>query len=147
MDISLLKYIPIFSELSETDLQKISRAATKQLYRKDNMILIEEEIGSTMFIILNGRVKISRISDDGREVILSILSEGDFFGEVSVLTGRPRTATICAAGRAELLRLDKDKLDAVIEDHPRVHEILEEFYKKRAKHTVDAMVESLKKRS
>ena len=75
MDISLLQFIPIFSELSENDLQKISRAATKQLYRKDNMILIEEEVGSTMFIILEGRVKISRISEEGREVILSILSE------------------------------------------------------------------------
>ena len=78
MDVGFLKYIPLFSELSDDDLREILKLAMRQVYKKDNMILIEEEIGSTMFIILDGRVKISRISDDGREVILSILSEGDF---------------------------------------------------------------------
>ncbi len=52
MDIEVLKYIPLFSELSDDDLREIVKLAVRQFYKKDNMILIEEEIGSTMFIIL-----------------------------------------------------------------------------------------------
>ena len=72
MDIHELKMIPLFSELTEDELTDIASIAMEQTFKKDTMILIEEEVGSTMFIILNGRVKISRISDEGREVILSI---------------------------------------------------------------------------
>jgi cAMP-dependent protein kinase regulator len=80
----------------------------------------------------------------GDSVYLANLGEGDFFGEVSVLTGKPRTATITAAQRSELLRLDKEKLDEIVGRHPRVKNVLEDFYKKRASHTVEAMVDSLK---
>jgi CRP/FNR family cyclic AMP-dependent transcriptional regulator len=120
MDISLLKYIPIFSELSETDLQKIARASIKQLYRKDNMILIEEEFGSTMFIILNGRVKISRISEDGREVILSILSEGDFFGEMSILDGETRSANVVTLEDSEILVIRREDFLQMLHDFPQI---------------------------
>jgi len=66
MDISILKTIPIFSELSDQELREIQKVSVRQTFKKDNMILIEEEVGSTMFIILDGRVKISRLSDEGR---------------------------------------------------------------------------------
>jgi CRP/FNR family transcriptional regulator, cyclic AMP receptor protein len=120
MDISLLKFIPIFSELSETDLQKIARASIKQLYRKDNMILIEEEFGSTMFVILNGRVKISRISEDGREVILSILSEGDFFGEMSILDGETRSANVVTLEDSEILVIRREDFLQMLHDFPQI---------------------------
>jgi CRP-like cAMP-binding protein len=65
---------------------------------------------------------------------------------VSVLSGKPRTATITASQRTELLRLDKSKLDGVLSKHPGIRKVLDEFYKKRAAHTVEAMIESLKKK-
>ena len=120
MDISLLKFIPIFSELSDNDLLRIARASTKQLYRKDNMILIEEEIGSTMFVILNGRVKISRISDDGREVILSILGEGDFFGEMSILDGETRSANVVTLEDSEILVIRREDFLQMLHDFPQI---------------------------
>jgi len=58
MDISELKLIPLFSELKDSDLEQIAKMTVRQVYKKDNMVLIEEEVGSTMFVILNGRVKI-----------------------------------------------------------------------------------------
>jgi CRP-like cAMP-binding protein len=63
-----------------------------------------------------------------------------------VLTGKPRTATITASQRTELLRLDKEKLDGVLAKHPGIRKVLDQFYKKRASHTVEAMIESLKKK-
>ncbi|MFQ5582896.1 MAG: Crp/Fnr family transcriptional regulator [Calditrichia bacterium] len=115
-----MKTIPLFSELSEKDLQKIVRVASKQKYHKDNLILIEEEVGSSMFIILDGRVKISRISDDGREVILSILSEGDFFGEMSLLDGQTRSANVTAVDDSELLVIRREDFLQILFDYPQI---------------------------
>jgi len=120
MDISALKYIPLFSELSETDLKEITKLAVRQYYKKDNMILIEEEIGSTMFIILDGRVKISRISEEGREVILSILSEGDFFGEMSILDGQNRSANVVTLDDSKIMIVRREDFLQMLHDYPQI---------------------------
>src|SRR5260370_679788 len=62
------------------------------------------------------------------------------------ITGNPRTPTITASKRTELLRLDKEKLDNALSKHPGIRKVLDEFYRKRAKHTVEAMIESLRKK-
>lgn len=120
MDVGFLKYIPLFSELSEDDLREIVKLAARQVYKKDNMILIEEEIGSTMFIILDGRVKISRISDDGREVILSILSEGDFFGEMSILDGQNRSANVVTLDDSRIMVIRREDFLQMLHDYPQI---------------------------
>jgi CRP-like cAMP-binding protein len=120
MDVGFLKYIPLFSELSDNDLREISNLAVRQVYKKDNMILIEEEIGSTMFIILEGRVKISRISDDGREVILSILSEGDFFGEMSILDGQNRSANVVTLEDSKIMVIRREDFLQMLHDYPQI---------------------------
>lgn len=120
MDVGFLKYIPLFSELSDDDLREIVKLAVRQVYKKDNMILIEEEIGSTMFIILDGRVKISRISDDGREVILSILSEGDFFGEMSILDGQNRSANVVTLDDSKIMVIRREDFLQMLHDYPQI---------------------------
>ena len=120
MDISTLKYIPLFSELVDDDLRAISKVAVKQNFRKDNMVLIEEEVGSTMFIILDGRVKISRISDEGREVILSIMSEGDFFGEMSILDGQARSANVITLEDSSILIIHREDFLRMMHDYPQI---------------------------
>ncbi len=120
MDISLLKYVPLFSELSDHDLGEISKVAVRQVFRKDNMILIEEEVGSTMFVILEGRVKISRISEEGREVILSILSEGDFFGEMSILDGQARSANVVTLEDSTIMVIHREDFLKMMHDYPQI---------------------------
>ena len=120
MNADILKQIPLFSEMNDRDLDKIIHLASKQKYHKENLILIEEEIGSTMFIILSGRVKISRISDDGREVILSILSDGDFFGEMSLLDGHTRSANVTAIEESELLVIRREEFLQMLKDFPQI---------------------------
>lgn len=120
MDITALRTIPIFSELTDAELEKITKVAVQQVFRKDNMVLIEEEIGSTMFIILDGRVKISRISDEGREVILSILSEGDFFGEMSILDGQTRSANVVTLEDSEIMVIRREDFLQMLHDYPQI---------------------------
>lgn len=120
MDLDILRSIPLFSELSDEDLTKISEQTVTQIYKKDNMVLIEEEVGSTMFIILGGRVKISRISDEGREVILSILMDGDFFGEMSILDGQTRSANAVTLEDTELLIVRRENFLRLLHDYPQI---------------------------
>ena len=120
MDIQDLQMIPLFSELNNDQLEDISRFAVKQMYKKDNMVLIEEEVGSTMFVIISGRVKISRISDEGREVILSILVDGDFFGEMSILDGQTRSANAVTLEDTELLIIRRENFLQMLHDYPQV---------------------------
>lgn len=120
MEFDILKNIPLFSELSEKDLEKVLQVANRQRYHKENLILIEEEVGSSMFVILEGRVKISRISDDGREVILAILSEGDFFGEMSLLDGHTRSANVTAIDDSELLVIRREEFLQMLHDYPQI---------------------------
>jgi len=120
MDIMDLKLIPLFSELREEELEDLMKVSVRQAFKKDNMVLIEEEVGSTMFIILSGRVKISRISDEGREVILSILVDGDFFGEMAILDGQTRSANAVTLEDTEMLIIRRENFLRMLHDYPQI---------------------------
>jgi len=120
MDPIDLKLIPLFSELKEDELNSLTKVSVRQTFKKDNMVLIEEEVGSTMFIILKGRVKISRISDEGREVILSILVDGDFFGEMAILDGQTRSANAITLEDTEMLIIRRENFLQMLHDYPQI---------------------------
>ena len=71
------------------------------------------------------------------------LEEGDFFGEISILTGEPRTATVTTVTSCELLELDRPALNSIIETHPNVLEVLREFHKRRAESTIEAAIRGM----
>lgn len=120
MEINLLKRVPIFSQLLDDELDKIRDLCVTQHYVKDRIILIEEESGNTLFIIQKGRVKVSRMSDDGREVILSILERGEFFGELSLIDGKARSASVTAIEDSEVLMLRRGDFLGLLEEYPQI---------------------------
>jgi hypothetical protein len=139
---------PLFEILGDVEREAIVQEMEVETHDEGSVIINEGDPGTSMYLIASGEVKVYTRStgNAGGSVYLARLGEGDFFGEVSVLTGKPRTATITASQRTELLRLDKDKLDGVLGKHPDLRRVLDDFYKQRAKHTVEAMIESLKTR-
>jgi hypothetical protein len=139
---------PLFEVLGDVERDAIIKEMEVETHDEGSVILNEGDPGTSMYLIASGEVKVFTRSTGAAagSVYLARLGEGDFFGEVSVLTGKPRTATITASQRTELLRLDKDKLDGVLSKHPDIRKVLDNFYKQRAKHTVEAMIDSLKKK-
>ena len=139
---------PLFEVLGDVEREAIVKEMEIESHDEGSVIISEGDPGTSMYLIASGEVKVYTRSSGpaGGALYLARLGEGDFFGEVSVLTGKPRTATITASQRTELLRLDKDKLDGVLSKHPGIRKVLDDFYRKRAKHTVEAMIESLKKK-
>jgi CRP-like cAMP-binding protein len=137
---------PLFEVLSDEERDALVREMEVETHNEGDIVISEGDAGSSMYLIASGEVKVYTRGSAGTPVYLAQLGAGDFFGEVSVLTGKPRTATITAAQRTELLRLDKVKLDNALAKYPGIRRVLDDFYKRRAKHTVEAMIENLKKK-
>lgn len=115
-----LKSIPIFSELDKNRLSQISLLGKRKFYKKDITILKEDETGSALFVIMRGKVKVSRSSDDGKEVILTILNESDFFGEMAILDGLSRSASITAIEDTELFLIQRSDFLNLLRQHPEI---------------------------
>ena len=102
MDAALLSNVPLFEELEGKDLDAIAKVAISRSYSKGSIIILAEEEGDTLFIISQGQVKVSIVSEDGREAILALLGEGAVFGELSLLDGKPRSANVVATEATNL---------------------------------------------
>jgi len=116
-DRELLRTVPIFSELSDADITSLARLASRRRYPKDTVVFFENEEGDFFFMIVEGRIKVTILGDDGREVILSILGTGDFFGEMALLDNEPRSATAIAIEDSELVSLHRHDFQSVLADN------------------------------
>ena len=102
-----LDEIHVFSDLSEEELEKVANLCTPRTYPKNSMIILEEEFGDTVFGIIEGTVKITRVNDEGKEVILALLGQGELFGELAILDGEARSANALAQEKRLLLAFPK----------------------------------------
>lgn len=116
----LLKKVSIFADLSDDQIENLVRLVTVREYPKDAPIIHRMDPGDSMFIIANGRVKVSLFGEDGREIILSTLSTGDFFGEMSLLDQEPRSADVSTKDDSILLQLKRDDFVGHIQAYPSV---------------------------
>ncbi len=140
--IALLHTVPIFKDLSDKDVITMSEKMVTRSYNKGQIILLEEAMGETFFVIANGSVKITRLSDDGREVILAMLGEGDFFGEMSLLDGEGRSANVVALDDAKVFTLSRNDFLDILQKFPKIAiSLLEELARRLRKS--DQQIESL----
>jgi CRP-like cAMP-binding protein len=115
-----LRSVSIFSDLSDVELASISKKMTPYSYSKGEFIVMEEMEGQQCYFITHGSVKITRSSKEGREVILAILTAGEFFGEMSLLDGEARSANVLALEETKVLALNGNDFMATLEEYPRV---------------------------
>lgn len=138
----ILQQIPLFSSLNESELDAIDRVSITKIFPKEKIILLEDEDGDTLFIIMDGKVKVTTYSESGKEVIFSILNAGDFFGEMSLLDGKPRSATVVSMEDAQIQLIRRAEFYRLLEDHPRIAlRLLEELASRLRK--ADERIESL----
>jgi CRP/FNR family cyclic AMP-dependent transcriptional regulator len=115
-----LSSVPLFSQLREGDIEQLSRAAHERSYPKGSVILFENDPGEALYVVLTGQVKVVLIAEDGREVILSIRSEGDFFGEMSLIDDEPRSAHVIAMEDSKLLVLRREDFNRSLQEMPQI---------------------------
>ncbi|MDH3816911.1 MAG: cyclic nucleotide-binding domain-containing protein, partial [Acidobacteriota bacterium] len=134
----------LFSSFEPEALVEIITSTELRSYNEGDIIVTEGEAGSSLFLVVGGSVKVFTRTEDGGNMPLAELGPGDFFGEVSLLTGRPRTATITASTEVTAIELDRANLDRIAEGHPEVGQVLEDFYERRAKDTVEAVIKRIR---
>jgi hypothetical protein len=131
---------PLFEGFSEEELVAVIRGLRLLTFEPGDVLVTEGAAGASLFILTTGRVKAFVKNARGESVKVHELAEGSFFGEISILTGRPRTATLTAAAPCEVLELDKATLDTITQTHPHVLEVLRRFHEARAQDTVEAII-------
>src|SRR5688572_6434676 len=107
MDKDLLGNIPLFAKLKDEELGELAKLLKSERVEDHQPIFWIGEEGSDFYILQVGRVTVSYPDDTGREVTIAVLGPGDFFGEISLLDGGPRTSTIRADGDVMLLSLSR----------------------------------------
>ena len=119
-EINFLRNVPIFAELEEKDLLRVVKLGTSQKYKKGNIVVLEQESGAALFVIITGKVKVVRMDEDGREVILSMFGPGEFFGEMSLLDGLARSASVVATVKSELFMIHRRDFLELLNEFPSV---------------------------
>jgi CRP/FNR family transcriptional regulator, cyclic AMP receptor protein len=107
MDLDLLSNIPLFAKLSETELRELGGLLKEQRVANQQPVFWIGDEGSEFYLVQIGRVAVCYPDEAGHEVTIAVLGPGDFFGEISLLDGGPRTATIRADGDVTLLSLSR----------------------------------------
>jgi CRP/FNR family cyclic AMP-dependent transcriptional regulator len=115
-----LRRVPLFGDLSEGDLVRFADVTREREYPRNSVILFEDDPGDSLYIVSTGQVKVVLIGEDGREVILSVLNDGDFFGEMSLIDDEPRSAHVIAMKDSRLLVLRRDDFQQQINQHPSI---------------------------
>lgn len=133
---------PLFSDFSREELLAVIRGLNLLSFEPGEIIMTEGEAGSSLLILTTGMVRAFAVNSFGTNIQIRTMEEGEFFGEISLLTGKPRTATITAATPCELLELDKKALDEIAKDHPHVMEVVQEFHDQRSGSTDEMMARS-----
>ena len=113
-----LRTIPLFSSVSDEDLESIASLLIERRFPKHKTIVEEGLPGDYMYVIREGRVKVTKLSGDGREKILELLEEGSFFGEMSLLDSAPRSASVKALTEVRILALARNDFLNVLRRSP-----------------------------
>jgi len=118
--LDVLRRVPLLASLGEEELAAFAPFLRERRYPRGSMILAQGDPGESLYLIAAGQVKVVLIHEDGREVILSVLGEGAFFGEMALLDQEPRSAHVVAMTDATLLQLRREDFQARLRAGPDV---------------------------
>jgi CRP/FNR family transcriptional regulator, cyclic AMP receptor protein len=113
-----LRSIPLFARVADSDLEQIASHVIERRYPRNTTIVEEGLAGDYMYIIREGRVKVTKLSEDGREKILEFLEAGSFVGEMALLERAPRSASVKTLAPVRLLALSRNDFLSLLRRSP-----------------------------
>ncbi len=116
----ILRKVPLFSQLAPSDLERVSEISRERAYPRNSVILFEDDPGDALYVVAQGQVKVVLIGEDGREVILSVMGEGEFFGEMALVDDEPRSAHVIAMEDSTLLVLRREDFQGILKQTPGI---------------------------
>ncbi len=118
-DQELLAQVPLFARLAPVELESLTGLLRRRRYRAGEAVFREGDAGTALYIVEEGEVKIVLGSSGGKEVVIGLLGRGDFFGELALLDGEPRSADAVATVTSRLATLQREDFLRFIQDTPR----------------------------
>lgn len=106
--VEVLRSVPLFRQVAEPDLLALAQLVREHQHAKGAVIVLHGDAGEALFLIRSGQVKVTVASEDGREVILSVLGPGSFFGEMALVDDEPRSAHVIAMEDTTILQLRRE---------------------------------------
>ncbi len=125
-----LNRVSVFTPLSDEEIERLAKASISRIYAPGEAIVRMGQKGSSMFVVTRGSVKVQIPENDYQKTLVT-LSQNDFFGERSLLTGEPRSANVIAIEETEVLRIDKNALKPILENNPNLVESISELIEER----------------
>ncbi len=116
----ILKNVPLFASLGAEALLALAARLRRRKMPSGTPVVYKGDPAGALYLIASGRVKVHQATASGDEVILEVMGPGDFFGEMSLLDGQPRSADVSTLQATELLLLDGEALRRTIEEQPAV---------------------------
>lgn len=142
LSLVVLRNIPLFSGLDEGELERLSRVSARRRAERGEFIVRAGESTDSLYVLLSGRAKVTNSDEEGREIILAFLGAGEFFGEMGLLDGSPRSADVVAQEACELLVLGKEEFQRCLKDNFKVALRLMQMLVQRLREA-DRKIESL----
>jgi CRP/FNR family cyclic AMP-dependent transcriptional regulator len=138
---SALSQVPLFEALDDDAASALTAVMTSREVVRGHTVFHEGDDGDRLFVVLDGKVKISRAAADGRENLLAVLGPGEMFGELSLFDPGPRTATASAITESTLASLDHDDLRPLLLERPGLAVHLLQALAQRLRRTNEAMAD------
>ncbi len=142
----IVRATAFLEELTSEEISGLIESTGLSTYGAEQVVVKEGTPGDRLYVVTRGVLMVTTASPSGDEVRVGTLNVGDFFGEVALLTGRPRAATVTAETDAECLQITKEEWDRLSSRHPRLTSLLEEAMSVRAQLSAEAVVDDLRRR-
>lgn len=112
--------IPIFNNLTREHLTLLAPSIKEQEFKKGRIIVHQDEKGSIFFVMESGLAKVTMTGKEGKEITLSYIKPGEFFGEMALLDGRPRSASVVAVEDSVVMVLTRDEFLGYVRQNPEI---------------------------
>ena len=116
----MLRKVSLFAHLDEKTLSRLEGIAVKRVYPKNTILISKGDVSDHLFVVIRGKLKVTLLDDSGREIVLSLLGEGDYFGEIALIDGEPRTATIVSTQASEVLTIARADFQQILRSSPEL---------------------------
>ena len=133
----VISQIPFFTPLQDSEREQLAEAATMHMFNRGELVIQEGESGRSIYVVLDGRVKVFTEDGRGNELELAILGVGQFFGEMSLVSGKPRSSSVAAFDSSVLVELNSASMIKVIKENEAVKKVLLDYFKARKQDTLE----------
>lgn len=116
----MLREIPLFSRLDDKALGNLEKAAIRRAYPKNTILISKGDKSDQLFVVLKGKLKVSITDASGKEIIMSLLGAGDYFGEMAMIDGESRSATIVTTQASEVMTISRDDFHRTLMSSPEL---------------------------